>query len=104
MSWEDLVIATKGGFVRGGFDMSTIDAVRNANYLRQCACMSARRLSVEQIDLYYLHSGYAKDAPVRRPGRHSRGAASARPEFSDERKTWSRLLYRRRGIHFLPTA
>ena len=24
--------------------------------------MSARRLGVEQIDLYYLHSGYAKDA------------------------------------------
>ena len=24
--------------------------------------MSARRLDVEQIDLYYLHSGYAKDA------------------------------------------
>src|SRR3981081_2571277 len=51
---EHLVIATKGGFVRGGFDMSTIDAIGNANYLRQCAYMSARRLCVQQIDLYYL--------------------------------------------------
>jgi pyridoxine 4-dehydrogenase len=59
---EHLVIATKGGFVRGGREFSTIDAIGNANYLRQCAYMSARRLGVEQIDLYYLHSGWAKDA------------------------------------------
>jgi aryl-alcohol dehydrogenase-like predicted oxidoreductase len=43
-------------------EFSTIDAVGNANYLRRCAYMSARRLSVERIDLYYLHSGRAKDA------------------------------------------
>jgi pyridoxine 4-dehydrogenase len=60
---DGLVIATKGGFVRGGFDYSTLDAVGNVNYLRQSAHMSARRLGVEQIDLYYLHSGRAKDAP-----------------------------------------
>jgi aryl-alcohol dehydrogenase-like predicted oxidoreductase len=59
---EHLVIATKGGFVRGGPDYSTIDAVGNANCLRQCAQLSARRLGVERIDLYYLHSGRAKDA------------------------------------------
>jgi aryl-alcohol dehydrogenase-like predicted oxidoreductase len=62
---EHLVIATKGGFVRGGpvGDRPTlIDAVGNANYLRQCAYLSARRLGVERIDLYYLHSGRAKDA------------------------------------------
>jgi aryl-alcohol dehydrogenase-like predicted oxidoreductase len=62
---EHLVIATKGGFVRGGpvGDRPTlIDAVGNANYLRQCAYLSARRLGVEQIDLYYLHSGRARDA------------------------------------------
>jgi pyridoxine 4-dehydrogenase len=59
---EHLVIATKGGFVRGGLDYSTIDAVGNANYLRQCAHMSARRLGIERIELYYLHSGWAKDA------------------------------------------
>ena len=59
---EHLVIATKGGFVRGGLEVSTFDVIGNANYLRQCAYMSARRLGVEQIDLYYLHSGYAKDA------------------------------------------
>src|SRR6202034_1673517 len=58
-----LVIATKGGFVRGGFDYSTLDAVGNPNYLRQSAHMSARRLGVAAIDLYYLHSGRALDAP-----------------------------------------
>jgi pyridoxine 4-dehydrogenase len=58
-----LVIATKGGFVRGGFDYSTLGAVCSPNYLRQCAQMSARRLGLEQIDLYYLHSGAATDAP-----------------------------------------
>jgi aryl-alcohol dehydrogenase-like predicted oxidoreductase len=60
---EDLVIATKGGFVRGGFDYSTLDAVGNPNYLRQSAHMSARRLGVDVLDLYYLHSGRALDAP-----------------------------------------
>jgi pyridoxine 4-dehydrogenase len=58
-----LVIATKGGFVRGGFDYSTLGAVGNPNYLRQSAHMSARRLGVDAIDLYYLHSGRATDAP-----------------------------------------
>ncbi|GHH86859.1 oxidoreductase [Streptomyces sulfonofaciens] len=58
-----LRIATKGGFVRGGFDYGTLDAVGNANYLRQSAHMSARRLGVETIDLYYLHSGRATDVP-----------------------------------------
>src|SRR6202161_3762911 len=60
---EGLVIATKGGFVRGGFDYATLDAVGNPNYLRQSAQMSARRLGLEQIDLYYLHSGRATDVP-----------------------------------------
>jgi pyridoxine 4-dehydrogenase len=60
---EGLVIATKGGFVRGGYDYSTLDAVGNPNYLRQSAHMSARRLGVDAIDLYYLHSGRAVDAP-----------------------------------------
>jgi pyridoxine 4-dehydrogenase len=58
---EHLVIATKGGFVRGGPDYSMVDAIGNTNYLRQCAHLSARRLGVERIDLYYLHSGRAKD-------------------------------------------
>ena len=60
---EELVIATKGGFVRGGYDYSTLDAVGNPNYLRQSAHMSARRLGVDSIDLYYLHSGQATDVP-----------------------------------------
>jgi pyridoxine 4-dehydrogenase len=59
---EGLTIATKGGFVRGGRDVSTIEAIGNANYLRQCVQLSARRLGVERIDLYYLHSGLARDA------------------------------------------
>lgn len=60
---ENLVIATKGGFVRGGYDYSTLGAVGNPNYLRQSANMSARRLGVDCIDLYYLHSGQATDVP-----------------------------------------
>jgi aryl-alcohol dehydrogenase-like predicted oxidoreductase len=60
---DDLVIATKGGFVRGGPALETLDAVGNSNYLRQCVHMSLRRLGREHIDLYYLHSGYAKDSP-----------------------------------------
>lgn len=60
---DHLVIATKGGYVRGGYDYSTLDAVGNRNYLRQSAHMSARRLGVETIDLYYLHGGQATDAP-----------------------------------------
>ena len=59
----DLVIATKGGFVRGGYDYSSLDAVGNPNYLRQSAHLSARRLGLDSIDLYYLHSGRATDAP-----------------------------------------
>jgi Aldo/keto reductase family len=60
---NELVIATKVGFVRGGYDYSTLGAVGNPHYLRQSAHMSARRLGVEQIDLYYLHSGTATDVP-----------------------------------------
>src|SRR3954452_18851857 len=60
---DDLVIATKGGFVRGGHDYSTLDTVGNPNYLRQSVYMSLRRLGLERIDLYYLHSGRATDAP-----------------------------------------
>jgi hypothetical protein len=59
----NLRIATKGGFVRGGFDYSTLGVVGNVNYLRQSAHTSARRLGVDTIDLYYLHSGQATDAP-----------------------------------------
>lgn len=43
--------------------MDTLDAVGNVNYLRQSAHMSIRRLGVEAIDLYYLHSGRATDVP-----------------------------------------
>src|SRR5258708_7620541 len=60
---DDLVIATKGGFVRGGPQYEDRDAVGNRMYLRQCAFTSARRLGVEQIDLYYLHTPTAKDVP-----------------------------------------
>jgi pyridoxine 4-dehydrogenase len=60
---DGLVLATKGGFVRGGPEYTDMDAVGNRLYLRQCAYTSARRLGVEQIDLYYLHSPTATDAP-----------------------------------------
>src|SRR3954463_15286661 len=60
---DELVIATKGGFVRGGYDYSTLGAVGNPNYLRQSVHMSLRRLGLDAIDLYYLHSGQAPDVP-----------------------------------------
>jgi pyridoxine 4-dehydrogenase len=59
---EELVIATKGGFIRGGPDFADFGAVGNREYLRQSAHLSARRLGVESIDLYYLHSADATDA------------------------------------------
>src|SRR5437879_2840634 len=50
---ENLVIATKGGLVRGGPDLWT--PVGRPAYLRQEVETSLRRLGVERIDLYQLH-------------------------------------------------
>src|SRR5207244_11015444 len=50
----DLVIATKGGFIRGGPDYADFGAVGNRESLRQCAYLSARRLGVEQIALAWM--------------------------------------------------
>ena len=58
---DDLVIASKGGFVRGGPQYEDLDAVGNRMYLRQAAFTSARRLGVDRIDLYYLHTPEARD-------------------------------------------
>jgi pyridoxine 4-dehydrogenase len=58
-----LVIATKGGFIRGGPDYADFGAVGNREYLRQCAYLSARRLGLDHLDLYYLHSPNAADVP-----------------------------------------
>ena len=55
--------ASRPGGARGGFDYSTLDAVGNPSYLLHSAHMSARRLGVDAIGLYYLHSGRALDAP-----------------------------------------
>src|SRR5262249_34211961 len=60
---EDLVIATKGGFVRGGPSYTDLSAVGNRVYLRQSAYMSMRRLGIDHIDLYYLHSPTMTDVP-----------------------------------------
>jgi aryl-alcohol dehydrogenase-like predicted oxidoreductase len=60
---ENLVIATKGGFVRGGPEYSDMSAVGNKSYLRQAAYMSMRRLGLDHIDLYYLHTPTMTDAP-----------------------------------------
>ncbi|MFL6163508.1 MAG: aldo/keto reductase [Jatrophihabitantaceae bacterium] len=59
----NLVIATKGGFVRGGPEYSDMSAVGNKIYLRQAAYMSMRRLGLDHIDLYYLHTPTMTDAP-----------------------------------------
>ena len=60
---DDLVIATKGGFVRSGPAYTDMGAVGNRHYLRQAAYMSMRRLGLDQIDLYYLHTPTMTDAP-----------------------------------------
>jgi aryl-alcohol dehydrogenase-like predicted oxidoreductase len=60
---DRLVIATKGGFVRGGPELTDLSAVGNRHYLRQAAYMSMRRLGLDHIDLYYLHSPTMTDAP-----------------------------------------
>jgi aryl-alcohol dehydrogenase-like predicted oxidoreductase len=48
-----LVIATKGGQTRSGWDKW--EPLGRPEYLRQCVAMSLRRLRVERIDLYQLH-------------------------------------------------
>src|ERR1700712_2815750 len=60
---DNLVIATKGGFVRGGPEYSDMSAVGNKQYLRQAAYMSMRRLGLDHIDLYYLHPATMTDVP-----------------------------------------
>jgi aryl-alcohol dehydrogenase-like predicted oxidoreductase len=60
---DDLVIATKGGFVRGGPEYTDMGAVGNRFYLRQAAYTSLRRLRLDRIDLYYLHTPAMTDAP-----------------------------------------
>ncbi|MFC5827228.1 aldo/keto reductase [Nonomuraea insulae] len=60
---DELIIATKGGFVRGGYEYSTLGWVGNPKYLRQSLMMSLQRLGLDRVQLYYLHSGHATDAP-----------------------------------------
>src|SRR5262245_1049970 len=60
---DGLVIATKGGFVRGGPEYADLGAVGNRLYLRQAAYMSMRRLRLDHIDLCYLHSPTMTDVP-----------------------------------------
>jgi pyridoxine 4-dehydrogenase len=60
---ENLVIATKGGFLRGGPEYGDMGASGAKWYLRQAAYMSMRRLGLDHIDLYYLHTPAFTDAP-----------------------------------------
>jgi pyridoxine 4-dehydrogenase len=60
---DNLVIATKGGFMRGGPEYSDMGASGNKWYLRQAAYMSLRRLGLDRIDLYYLHTPAFTDVP-----------------------------------------
>lgn len=77
-----LVIATKGGLVRGGRDLSTIDAVGNPNYLRQCAYMSrpAARRRADRAVLPAQPPGTG--CLVRGPGWCPRRAAQGRADRS----------------------
>jgi aryl-alcohol dehydrogenase-like predicted oxidoreductase len=52
--YDGLLIATKGGLVRHGPNRWA--AVCRPEYLRQCVLMSLRRLRVEQIGLWQLHT------------------------------------------------
>jgi pyridoxine 4-dehydrogenase len=60
---DNLVIATKGGFLRGGPAYSDMGSTGSKWYLRQAAYMSMRRLALDRIDLYYLHTGAFTDTP-----------------------------------------
>lgn len=60
---EDLVVATKGGFLRGGPEYGDMGSSGSKWYLRQAAHMSMRRLGLDRIDLYYLHTPAFTDAP-----------------------------------------
>ena len=60
---EGLTISTKGGLVRGGVPFATVHPIGHPSYLWQSAMLSARRLGLERIDLYYLHTGFAQDVP-----------------------------------------
>jgi aryl-alcohol dehydrogenase-like predicted oxidoreductase len=60
---ENLVIATKGGFFRGGPEYGDMGASGGKWYLRQAAYMSMRRLGLDHIDLYYLHTPAFTDVP-----------------------------------------
>jgi pyridoxine 4-dehydrogenase len=72
---DQLVIATKGGFVRGGPEYTDMSAVGNRYYLRQAAYMSMRRLGRSHIDLYYLHTPTMTDAPFEEIMRPSQACA-----------------------------
>ena len=60
---DNLVIATKGGFLRGGPEYADMGSTGSKWYLRQAAYMSMRRLGLDHIDLYYLHTGAFTDTP-----------------------------------------
>ncbi|MFJ3403965.1 aldo/keto reductase [Promicromonospora sp. NPDC090134] len=60
---DNLVIATKGGFLRGGPEYADMGSTGAKWYLRQAAYMSMRRLGLDRIDLYYLHTGAFTDTP-----------------------------------------
>ena len=60
---DNLIIATKGGNLRGGPEYSDMTSLGNKWYLRQAAYMSMRRLGLDHIDLYYLHQSTFTDVP-----------------------------------------
>ena len=74
---DHLVIATKGGYVRGSFDYSTLDSVGNRNYLRQSARMSARRVASRRS----TSTTCTADKP---PTRRSRTRLAPSPNFENK--------------------
>src|SRR3954466_2757623 len=60
---EQLVIATKGGFVRSGPEYADMGAVGNRHYLRQGAYTRPPRPILGHIHPYFLHTPTMTDAP-----------------------------------------
>ena len=61
---QDVVIATKCGFVRDPANPGKREINNRPEYIRACCEGSLKRLGVETIDLFYLHRFYPPSATI----------------------------------------
>jgi pyridoxine 4-dehydrogenase len=80
---DNLVIATKGGFVRSGPEYADMGAVGNRHYLQQAANMSARRLGLDPHRPLLPTHAYDDRRSIRGDHRDARGDAPGRPHPPD---------------------